>query len=118
MQLMCHSKIREDVPERRSKVDKLGFFLGQTSPDNEFDERLIKYAQAVELGRAVGRDIGGGDPERMAPPRVAEYVQELFNKSSNVKVEVVKDKKNSKKIFHYLLLLTEQQAAWIVIRVV
>jgi leucyl aminopeptidase len=39
------------------------------------------------LGRAVGRDIGGGDPERMAPPRVAEYVQELFNKSSGVKVK-------------------------------
>jgi leucyl aminopeptidase len=39
------------------------------------------------LGRVVGRDIGGGDPERMAPPRVAEYVQELFSKSSGVKVK-------------------------------
>jgi leucyl aminopeptidase len=47
---------------------------------------LIKYARAVELGRAVGRDIGGADPERMAPPRVAEYVQELFGKSSGIKV--------------------------------
>jgi hypothetical protein len=34
----------------------------------------------------VGRDIGGADPERMAPPRVAEYIQDLFEKSSNVKV--------------------------------
>lgn len=33
------------------------------------------------MGRAVGRDVGGGDPERMAPPRVAEYVQELFKSS-------------------------------------
>jgi len=46
------------------------------------------------LGRAVGRDIGGGDPERMAPPRVAEYVQELFNKSSGVKVQT--------KLYHFL----------------
>jgi len=39
------------------------------------------------LGRVVGRDIGGADPERMAPPRVVEYIQDLFNKSSNVKVK-------------------------------
>ncbi len=35
----------------------------------------------------MGRDIGGADPERMAPPRVAEYIQDLFEKSSNVKVK-------------------------------
>jgi leucyl aminopeptidase len=40
------------------------------------------------MGRAVGRDIGGADPERMAPPRVAEYVQELFGKSSGIKVKI------------------------------
>lgn len=31
--------------------------------------------------RLVCRDIGGSDPERMAAPRVAEYVQELFTDS-------------------------------------
>lgn len=80
-------QVREDVPARSTKVDKLGFFNGQASPDSDYDQRLINYARAVEAGRAVGRDIGGGDPERMAPPRVAEYVQELFGKSSGIKVE-------------------------------
>ena len=28
--------------------------------------------------RYVCLDIGGSDPERMAAPRVAEYIQELF----------------------------------------
>jgi len=92
-------QVREDVPERKNKVDRLGFFIGQASSDNDADQRLVNYARAVELGRAVGRDIGGGDPERMAPPRVAEYVQELFDKSSGVKVEVVKDKKEFEKNF-------------------
>jgi leucyl aminopeptidase len=59
--------------------------IGQTPSDNASNQRLVNYARAVEFGRAVGRDIGGTDPERMAPPRVAEYVQELF-KSSSVKV--------------------------------
>lgn len=36
--------------------------------------------------RLAYRDIGGSDPERMAAPRVAEYVQELFS-NSPVKVE-------------------------------
>ena len=83
-------QIREEVPDRRSKVDKLGLFIGQTSSDNNDGEKVIKYARAIEYGRAVGRDIGGGDPERMAPPRVAEYVQELFPSSSNVKVIIRK----------------------------
>lgn len=64
--------------------------IGQTPSDNAYNQKLINYARAVELGRAVGRDIGGSDPERMAPPRVAEFVQELF-KSSSVKVKRTDD---------------------------
>lgn len=33
------------------------------------------------LLRLAYRDIGGSDPERMAAPRVADYVQELFSDS-------------------------------------
>ena len=32
------------------------------------------------------RDIGGSDPERMAAPRVEEYITKLFGDSSPVKV--------------------------------
>ena len=30
------------------------------------------------LSRSFVRDIGGSDPERMAAPRVAQYVEEIF----------------------------------------
>ena len=43
----------------------------------------------ASLFRFVYRDLGGSDPERMAPPRVAEYVQELF-KDTNIKVGLKK----------------------------
>ena len=36
------------------------------------------------------RDIGGSDPERMAAPRVAEYVQEYL-KGTCIKVDVSSD---------------------------
>ena len=38
--------------------------------------------------RYVCLDIGGSDPERMAPPRVEEYIQELFGGSSAVSVSI------------------------------
>lgn len=36
----------------------------------------------------VCRDIGGSDPERMAAPRVCDYVQEIF-KNTCIKVALV-----------------------------
>lgn len=40
--------------------------------------------------RSVARDVGGSDPERMAPPRVEEYVRKVFE-GTKVKVDVVSD---------------------------
>ena len=53
---------------------------------------MLKYSWR----RIAGRDIGGSDPERMAAPRVEEYVRELFQGSS-ISVEVVSDIKTIEK---------------------
>jgi leucyl aminopeptidase len=42
--------------------------------------------------RSVARDIGGSDPERMAPPNVEEYVRSMFQ-NSDIKMEVISDPK-------------------------
>ena len=42
---------------------------------------------ATEIGRIVARDIGGSDPERMAPANVLAYVNDIF-KSTNIKVAI------------------------------
>jgi len=68
------------------KVCVLGLWVTQEA----HGPKLVELANALESGRLVYRDIGGSDPERMAAPRVAEYVQELF-KDSPVQVEVLKD---------------------------
>ena len=36
-------------------------------------------APAIEAGRALARDIGSADPERMAPLRLAELVRRLLH---------------------------------------
>ncbi|XP_066964452.1 putative aminopeptidase W07G4.4 isoform X1 [Macrobrachium rosenbergii] len=74
-------EIREDVPTKATKLSTLGF-LG--------NEKVIELALALESGRAVARDVGGSDPERMAPPKVEEYIRATFQ-GSKVKVDVVSD---------------------------
>jgi len=56
------------------------------------DQAVLTEALIIEAGRVVSRDIGGSDPERMAAPRVEEYVREAFQESG-VKVEVEQDQK-------------------------
>jgi len=73
-------EMRESVKEREKKIDVLGWFG---------DQATLDYAATIEEGRVVARDIGGSDPERMAPPRVEEYVREVF-KGSNISVKVEK----------------------------
>lgn len=74
-------EIREDVPKKASKTSVLGF-VGSN--------KTVQLAVALESGRVVARDIGGSDPERMAPPRVEDYVKKVFE-GSNVTVNVVSD---------------------------
>lgn len=78
---------REDKPEKKTKVDRFGAYLSRSTYDAQKADRLVQYARAIELGRCVARDIGGADPERMAPPRVAEYMENLFGNSTTIKVK-------------------------------
>ena len=77
-------EVREQVPDKQRKVELLGIF-GQG--DNIAQK--IDLAKALEAGKVVSRDIGGSDPERMAAPRVEEYIRDEF-KGSDVSIEVIK----------------------------
>jgi len=76
-------EIREiDANSTRPKVSGIGWWCEQNCA------KLLQIAAGLEAGRYVARDLGGSDPERMAPPRVMEYVQSVFAKSS-VSVQVM-----------------------------
>lgn len=49
-----------------------------------------QWAMAVEAGKRVARDLAGTEPERMAPPRFAEYCRQAFAHTA-VKVSVIDD---------------------------
>jgi len=73
-------EMREVGEKEARKVDSMGW-MGE--------KEVMEKALAIERGRVVARDIGGSDPERMAAPRVEEYVQDVF-KGTKVKIEVMK----------------------------
>ena len=50
--------------------------------------QVVPLASKIENAKIVCRDILGADPERMAPPKVEEYVRGLFDKS-DISVKVV-----------------------------
>ncbi|XP_028654033.1 putative aminopeptidase W07G4.4 [Erpetoichthys calabaricus] len=85
-------ELREAFPEKSHKVKVLGFWV----PSDAEGKRIQQLALALESGRVAYRDIGGSDPERMAAPKVAEYIQELF-KNTPVKVSIVSELKDLEK---------------------
>lgn len=91
-------EVREQVPDRAKIVDAIGV-VGDVD---------VEKVQALEAGRIAARDIGGSDPERMAAPRVAEYVREMF-KGTAVKVEVMEGQANFEK--NYPCLAAVNRAA-------
>jgi len=76
-------EIRQDVPARKAKLTKLAVY--------RYSADVIKKATALDAAKSVAKDIGGGDPERMAPPAVEAYVKEAFVAGCGVGVEVVSD---------------------------
>lgn len=53
--------------------------------------KVIRNAIALEKSRIVARDIGGGDPERMAPARIVDHIKTAFEGINNVTIRVVDD---------------------------
>lgn len=80
-----HIQLRELAPDLSKKIDLVGVYTQNESETNN----LVKLAQALDYGLSVAKDISEGDPERMAAPRVEEYVTAIF-KDSNIKLNVVK----------------------------
>lgn len=76
-------------------VEELGYW--QHNESDQSMKKLIDLVNAIELGRIVTRDIGGGDPERMTPQKVAEYVQEAFKAHSEIKMSVIEGQETFEK---------------------
>ncbi len=67
--------MRESRPETYPRFDLLGIYNEQKD--------VIKFAQGIEAGRYVNRDLCASDQERTTPIKIEEYIKEHFT-STNV----------------------------------
>uniref|UniRef100_A0A915CDM5 Cytosol aminopeptidase domain-containing protein n=1 Tax=Parascaris univalens TaxID=6257 RepID=A0A915CDM5_PARUN len=76
--------IREETG-KKNKLTALGLLPVSCDP-----KKLLSTVEAIEAAFTVCRDVGDSDPQRMAPARVAEYVESAF-KDSCIKVGIISD---------------------------
>ncbi|XP_013194829.2 putative aminopeptidase W07G4.4 [Amyelois transitella] len=86
---------------------KIGFHAEEQL--SEGFERIVRNAIAMERARIIARDIGGSDPERMAPANIVEYIKNSFAGESNITINVIDDEKLIAK--EYPLLAAVNRAA-------
>ncbi len=75
--------------------------LGIGGLGEPFPADSAAWVEAAEAGLRLARDLCGTEPERMAPPRFADYVTAAF-RGSKVKVSVQKDAKKLAKEYPLL----------------
>ncbi|CAK1553293.1 unnamed protein product [Leptosia nina] len=78
---------------REFKESKNFIHLGFHSDEKitESFERIVRNALALERSRIFARDIAGGDPERMSPAKIVEYVKHSFAGDTNISINVIDD---------------------------
>lgn len=74
-----------NVGKESSTIESIAFHVLDTPQGKDY-ARTAEILFALEQGRRIARDTGGSDPERMAPKKFAEYVQQVFSSlAPNVK---------------------------------
>ncbi|XP_045508911.1 putative aminopeptidase W07G4.4 [Colias croceus] len=85
----------------------IGFHSDEVTSDAF--ERIVRNALALERSRIFARDIAGGDPERMAPAKIVEYVKHSFAGDTNITINVIDNLETIAK--EYPLLAAVSRAA-------
>jgi len=80
----------------RVKAEKFGVLRTHKHAD-----RILRDAVILEHGRIIARDIGGSDPERMAPPRVEDHIFKVFH-NKKITINVTSGHDNFKRDFPLL----------------
>ncbi|KAL3319050.1 Cytosol aminopeptidase, catalytic domain [Cichlidogyrus casuarinus] len=93
-----------EAHKKDRKAEKFGVYTK--------DKELLKVAHAMEEGRRIARDIHGSDPERMAAPKIAEYLEQEFKQHFDV-ISMSVEKVDVKK---YPLMAAVNRAASVVPR--
>lgn len=79
------------IRERQEMKKFIRIGLHTEEKQAECFEKIVRNAIALEKSRIFARDIAGGDPERMAPAKIVNYVKSSFAEDSNITIRVIDD---------------------------
>nr|AAV59016.1 leucyl aminopeptidase [Fasciola hepatica] len=79
-----------EVREMRPTTGLKAQHLGVKEDTKGSDELVLRLAMALEEGRWLARDIGGSDPERMAAPRIVDYLKTSLGGMKGITMSVEK----------------------------
>ncbi|RKP23049.1 hypothetical protein SYNPS1DRAFT_19216, partial [Syncephalis pseudoplumigaleata] len=95
LSLLHESYIPLQTREARANKPEAATLTGLSvlpSAGGQSIDAAVATVAALEQGRRIARDLGGSDPERMAPPRFADYVVEAMAPvADRLSVEVIDD---------------------------
>lgn len=74
-----------------SSIMSLKFAVLGSEGFSVVNDSVLQSVMAIESGRRLARDLGGSDPERMAPLKCADAIEAHFKNHDNIKVEVMRD---------------------------
>ncbi|XP_072946704.1 putative aminopeptidase W07G4.4 [Epargyreus clarus] len=77
------------IRERKKTKDIIRVGFHAEEKRSEAFEKIVRNAIALERSRIFTRDIAGGDPERMAPGNIVEFVKKSFADVSNITINVI-----------------------------
>ena len=90
----CYAPYSVRLAKGEASVEKVGtiyFTVSGSGVTPEQAQLAATRATAIEWGKRVAKDIGGSDPEIMAPPKAADYCVAAFAGLPNVSVSVISD---------------------------
>lgn len=82
--------------QMRERDNSKHFFkIGLHADENacESFEKIVRNAIALENSRILTRDIAGGDPERMSPENIVNYIKNAFSGNNFVTINIIEDVK-------------------------
>ncbi|PVZ97548.1 hypothetical protein BB558_006491 [Smittium angustum] len=92
------------------KLDSIHIELSPSIQQNSDIQIILERAIAIEKGKRLYKDMGYGDPERMTPYKVAEYVEQTLSNIPGITISVNKDLESIKK--NYPLLYHSARASF------
>ncbi len=85
-------QVRESRPKTYPRFDEFGILNA--------GENVITFAQGIEAGRYVNRDLCASDQERTTPIKIAKYIEEHFKQPTVVKQKAIPITKDAYPTMH------------------